>query len=153
VKRFRFSLEKVLRLRSQETEQTKRALGQAVAAEEAARQTAGRARSLLAARTEEAVAQERMGLSAFEFATLRHHLTFLNRQAEGAEAALAEARAVTQKRRLELLRARRKERVLEKLREHRLVQYQVEALREEQKEFDEYGSRLGLNSKALNPDI
>jgi flagellar FliJ protein len=153
VRRFRFSLEKVLRLRSQETEQAKRALGQAVTAEEAVRQAMEAAQALLRMRTDQAVARERLGFSAFEFSTLRTHLAYLNRCAGEAEEALARARAITQQRRLELLRARRQERVLEKLREHRLQQYNLEALREEQKEFDEYGSRQSLNSPSPEPDI
>jgi flagellar FliJ protein len=153
VKRFRFSLERVLRLRSQETEQVKRALGKAVAAEATARGLVSEARAELVRRTEEAGQRERSGLTAFEFASLRTFVTFLQRQLEAAELRLADAVAETQRRRLALLGARRKERALEKLRERRLEQYQLEALQQEQKELDEYGSRQTLNSQAAEPDV
>lgn len=153
MKRFRFSLEKVLRLRSQETEQAKRALGQAVAAEAAARSATDEVREALRLRTEEATVRERGGLTAFEFASFRTYVIFLQRQLEAAEAALAQAVALTRRRRLELLAVRRRERALEKLRERRLDQYRLESLREEQKELDEYGSRQTLNSQASEPDV
>ncbi|MDF2629975.1 MAG: Flagellar FliJ protein [Symbiobacteriaceae bacterium] len=153
MKRFRFSLERVLRLRSQETEQVKRALGKAVAAEATARGLVSEARAELVRRTEEAGQRERSGLTAFEFASLRTFVTFLQRQLEAAELRLADAVAETQRRRLALLGARRKERALEKLRERRLEQYQLEALQQEQKELDEYGSRQTLNSQAAEPDV
>jgi flagellar FliJ protein len=153
VKRFRFSLEKVLRLRAQETEQAKRALAQAMGAEAAAAEALSEARETLQHRTAEATAQERAGLVAAEFGALRNYLIFLQRQVEAAEAALGAAKALTQQRRLELLRARRRERALEKLRERRFAQYQLEAMREEQKELDEYGSRQTLNNQASEPEI
>ncbi|HWI62414.1 MAG TPA: flagellar export protein FliJ [Symbiobacteriaceae bacterium] len=153
MKRFRFSLEKVLRLRSQETEQAKRALGAALAAEAAARAAADEIRDALRQRTDEATVRERGGMTAFEFASMRTYVIFLQKQLEGALAALAEAMAVTQRRRLELLAVRRRERALEKLRERRVDQYRLESLQEEQKELDEYGSRQTLNSQASEPDV
>lgn len=143
----------MLRLRSQETEQAKRALGQALAAEATARADAAAARERLARRTGEAAERERQGMTAFEFATHRTHLVFLQRQVEAAEATLAAAITLTQKRRLALLAARRREKALEKLRERRLEQYRLESLQQEQKELDEYGSRQGLNSQATEPDV
>ena len=153
MKRFRFSLEKVLRLRSQETEQAKRALGKALADEAAARSAAAEARLVLGQRTEEAATAERVGMTAFEFASLRTFLTFLQRQLEAAEAELNEAILITQRRRVELLAVRRREKALEKLRERRFEQYRQESLQEEQKELDEYGSRQTLNNQASEPDV
>lgn len=153
MKRFRFSLERVLRLRGQETEQAKRELGKALAAEAAARAAAAEARTELAHRTDEAGQRERTGLTAYEFASLRTYVTFLQRQLEAAEVRLAAAVGETQRRRLALLGARRKERALEKLRERRLEQYRLESLRQEQKELDEYGGRQTLNSQAAEPDV
>ncbi|HYF78518.1 MAG TPA: flagellar export protein FliJ [Symbiobacteriaceae bacterium] len=153
MKRFRFSLERVLRLRGQETEQAKRELGRALAAEAQARAAVAEARSELVRRTDEAGQRERSGLTAYEFASLRTYVTFLQRQLEATELRLTEAVDETQRRRLALLGARRKERALEKLRERRLEQYQLESLQQEQKELDEYGSRQTLNSQATEPDV
>lgn len=151
MKRFKFSLEKVLRLRSQETEQAKRALGRAMEAEEAARQSVESIASALAERITQMQARERAGLSAAEFGVMRHFLLFLQRELDQARGVLEAAQQVTQQRRLELLEARRRERALEKLKEHRLEGYLLESLREEQKELDEYANRLGLNGRA--PDL
>lgn len=153
MKRFRFTLDKVLRLRSQEMEQAKRALGLAVAAENAARHAVLTAHEALTQRTEEARRLEASGLSAFAFGSLRAYLALLQRELEAAEAALLEARALTERRREELLKARRRERALERLKERRLEQYTLESLREEQKELDEYGNRQGLNSLTAEPEI
>lgn len=153
MKRFRFSLERVLRLRSQETEQAKRALGAAIAAEEAARQVAEAARFALVQSTAGVHARERAGLTPFEFGSLRLHIVALQRRLEAAEAELTGAQALTRQRRQELMVARKKERALEKLRERRLEQHTLESLREEQKELDEYGKRLGLNGGRAATDI
>jgi flagellar FliJ protein len=153
MKRFRFSLEKVLRLRSQETEQAKRALAVALAAEARARQTAAEAHATLRDRTTEATARERLGLTAYEFGSLRTFLARLQREAVAADLAVTQAEERTQRQRMALLAARRRERAMEKLKERRLEQYQLEALREEQKELDEYGNRPGLNSSGSEPDI
>lgn len=152
MKRFQFSLEKVLRLRAQETQQAKRALGQAMAAEAAARQEAEVAHTLLRHRTEEAGVRERAGLVAFELASQRHWLAFLQKQAAAADSALAAASALTLQRRLHLLAARRRERAMEKLKERRLEQYLIEAGRAEQKELDEYGNRQSLNEPPSETD-
>lgn len=153
MKRFRFSLEKVLRLRSQQMEQAKRALALAVLQESNARQAVQTVQAALAERTAEAGQRESCGLTAFEFAALRTWLQHLQKQLAQAEAELAAARERTRERRKDLLTARRKERALERLRERRLEQYNLEALREEQKEFDEYGNRQGLNTVALSTEI
>lgn len=143
----------MLRLRGQETEQAKRELGRALSAEAAARSVVSEARTELVRRTEEAELRERSGLTAYEFASVRTYVTFLQRQLEAAELRLAAAVGETQRRRLALLGARRKERALEKLRERRLEQYQLESLQHEQKELDEYGGRQPLNSQAAEPDV
>ena len=153
MKRFRFSLEKVLRLRSQETEQAKRALAVALAHEARARQTAAEAHATLRDRTAEATARERAGLTAYEFGSLRTFLAHLHSEAVAADGAVVQAEERTQRQRMALLVARRRERAMEKLKERRLEQYQLEALREEQKELDEYGNRPGLNSSGSEPDI
>jgi hypothetical protein len=100
MKRFRFSLEKVLRLRSQETEQAKRALAVALAAEARARQTAAEAYATLRDRTTEATARERLGLTAYEFGSLRTFLARLQREAVAADLAVTQAEERTQRQRM-----------------------------------------------------
>jgi flagellar protein FliJ len=153
VKRFQFGLEKVLRLRSQETEQAKRALARAIAGEAQAREAAEAALALLRERTAMAGAREQAGMAAYDFGAQRTYLAFLQKQVVQANEAVLAAEERTRQRRLALLDTRRRERALEKLKERRLEQYQLESLREEQKELDEYGIRQGLNSPGLKPDI
>lgn len=154
MQRFRFALEKVMRLRAQETDVAKRALGEALQAEMAARQALAEALERRSRATLDAVNRETAGgIAAHEFASVRTHLSFLGKQVDEARRLLAGAEEATRQRRVALLEARRREKVLEKLREHRLEQYQAELLREEQKEFDEYGNRPGLNGAASETDI
>lgn len=153
MKRFQFSLEKVLKLRAQQQEQAKRALGQAMAQEAAAHGALAAARRASEERATEAGTRERAGLSVFEFATLRHYVAFLQGEVRRHEGLVAAAEAETKRRRLALLEARRKEKALERLKERRFEQYQQEMLRGEQKELDEYGNRQGLNRPSSEPDI
>lgn len=146
MKRFAFRLEKLLRLRSQQTDQAKRAFGVALAQEAEAERALLEARETLAARLAQVGQRERAGLSAFEFGNLRSYVKFLDRQVEEAAGRLATAREQTAVRRAQLLEARRRERALEKLKERRQEAYTLEALREEQKELDEFGDRQGLNA-------
>lgn len=153
MKRFQFPLEKVLKLRGQETEQAKRSLGRAMAAEEAARQAVVAAQIALAERLEATAGLEKAGMTAFAFASQRVYLAYLQSQVEEAEAYLSAARAETARRRMALLAARQREKALQRLRERRFEQYTLESLREEQKELDEFGSRLGLNAGVTGTEI
>lgn len=153
VKRFQFSLDKVLKLRSQEMEQAKGGLALALSALEAAHQRVLMAEQELADRTEEAGVREQVGVTAAEFGSLRSYLAFLQRAVAQAEQQVTVAEQVVAQRREVLMAARKRERVLERLRERRLEQYSVEAIREEQKELDEFGSNTGLNEEANDLDI
>lgn len=145
MKRFSFRLEKLLRLRSQQTEQAKRALAAAMAAEEQSRQQMQQLHTQLNARLVEIRQKERAGLVAFDFATLRTHVRFLQGRFDQALEHLKAAEEFTAQKRLELIEARRRERALERLRERKLEVYTQELLKEEQKELDEFGDRQGLN--------
>lgn len=153
MKRFQFSLQRVLRLRSQETDQAKRTLAFRLAMEEEARRAWEEARTRLLERTQDAQEREQRGMTAFDFAATRGYLSLLQRELAIASSRLAEAEAETAARREELLGARRREKVLEKLREARKAAYDLEVIREAQKELDEYGNRPGLNAAALGADI
>ncbi|MDB4897673.1 MAG: hypothetical protein JWN15_3935 [Firmicutes bacterium] len=153
MKRFTFSLDKVLKLRSQETEQAKRALALALSALDQAQQRAMMAHQELADRTEEASIREQTGITAAEFGTLRSYLAFLQRAVAQAEQQVSMAEQVVGQRREALMAARQRERVLERLRERRLEQYTLEALVEEQKVLDELGASPGLKKAANNLDI
>lgn len=153
MKRFQFRLERVLNLRQQQTDQVKRTLAVAMAEEDLARRAMETAHAVLNARLADIRHRERQGLTAYEFGLQRNHARVLQAELAVAETGLAEAQQFTQRRRLELLTARRAERALERLRERRLEGYVAESLREEQKELDEFGDRQGLNIPSARSDI
>lgn len=136
MKRFQFSLQKLLGLRHQETEQAKRNLAAALASEAMAKDRLEQAQSRLAERVALAAAG---GQSVAAYRQDREWIRFLQGEVERAEAHLHEAEAETARLRQLLLVARQRERILEKLRERRLEAYQLEALLEEQRELDERG--------------
>lgn len=150
MKRFSFRLEKLLRLRSQQTEQVKRALAAAMAAEEQVRQQMQQLHTQLNARLVEIRQKERAGLTAFDFGIQRTHIRFLQGRFNQVLEKLKEAEEFTARVRQELMEARRRERALERLRERKLETYTHEILKEEQKELDEFGDRQGLND-GLSP--
>ncbi len=153
MRRFQFPLEKVLRLRKQETERARRQLAFALAAEREAAQMARRARTAVEGRIEMVLRQEDRTLTAAAFASQRAYLDRLRREAAEAEERLAAAREETGRARDVLLAARRWEQMLEKLRERRLESWRAEALREEQKGLDDLGGRSGLNALTPRPEI
>lgn len=135
MKRFTFPLERLLRLRHQETEQAKLDLARAL-----------QHQAVMEAELERAAARFHQGLeravanrvaTAAEFAARRHHVGFLYQQTVAAADAKGEAEAATVERRHELLLNMQREQVLTKYRERRFAEYQVEVVREEQKFLDE----------------
>ena len=153
MKRFQFRLERLLNLRSQETDMARRALAAAISEAEVAMSAQEHASSAVAARMVEVANQERSGTTVFEFATLRTHVRLLQKELEQADADLSQANTHTQERRGQLIEARRGERVLDRLKEKRLETYVQESLAEEQKELDEFGDRLGLNAGSPSSEI
>jgi flagellar export protein FliJ len=145
MRRFRFVLAKLLKLRQGETEQAKRSLAGAIVKEGAARERLTAASVELTARIEKAVDIERDGLSAFGFGSLRSHLTYLQRAVDGAERDVTQAVLHTVDCRQTLLGTRQRERILDRLQEARLEEHNRVSLNDEQKELDEYGKRRGLN--------
>lgn len=142
MKRFQFSLQKLLGLRHQETEQAKRNLAAALATEALAKDRLEQAQDRLAERVALAAAG---GYSVAAYRQDREWIRFLQGEALRAEANLREAEAETARLRQLLLEARQRERILEKLRERRLEAYQLEALLEEQRELDERGALKNRN--------
>ena len=146
MKRFYFPLEKVLRLRTQQTDQAKRTLSHSRAVEAEARRIWEESRCQLLDRTLAAQEREQQRMTAFDFGATRGYLSLLQRAFAIASARLAEAEAQTAAGREALLDARRREKVLEKLREARQSVYDLDSLREAQKELDEFGKRSVLNA-------
>lgn len=153
MKRFQFRLQKVLSLRTQETDQARRALAVAIALEAEARRELQRASAALQSRLSQLQSQEFAGMSGFDFGNLRTHIRLLQSRVEAARAQLTALEERTALRRMGLLEARRKERALERLREKRLEAYTEESFKAEQKELDEFGDRLGLNTGLSRSEI
>lgn len=144
---FRFRLDKVLRLRRHELETARRQFQNAVAAEQAAEQALLALRAEMAARVAGALSREAGGMTALAFAVHRRHLAHLQEQAQQAEAAWLAARAEAARRRQALVLTRRRERVLERLRELRLAQHSGEAQQQELARLDE----LAVQARARPP--
>jgi flagellar FliJ protein len=151
MKKFQFPLQKLLGLRHQETEQAKRALAAALAAEGMARDRLLDAQSRLAERLKTWAAAQG-GIQVGAYRTERSWIEYLQGEVDRAQAALQAAEAETAIRRDQLLQARQRERVLEKLRERRLEAYNLEALQDEQRELDERGARTALKKASLGSD-
>lgn len=141
MKRFQFSLQRLLGLRHQETEQAKRHLAGALAAEAMAQHRLAEAEGRLAERTAQSAAG---GLRVAEYRQSRDWIRFLQGEVLRAEGELQEAQAETARLRQALLHARQRERILEKLRERRFEAYQQELLQAEQRELDERGQSPSL---------
>jgi flagellar FliJ protein len=144
MKKFHFSLQKLLALRHQETEQAKRTLAAALATESLARDRLQDAELRLQERTARAVAG---GFVVETYRQDRDWIRFLQGEVEKTAQALRAAEAETARFRQFLLVARQRERILEKLRERRVEVYQLELLQEEQRELDERGGRALKNQR------
>jgi flagellar FliJ protein len=144
MKKFHFSLAKLLALRHQETEQAKRTLAAALATEALARDRLQDAQNRVAERTARAAGGS---LSVAAYREDREWIRFLHGEVDKAVQAVQAAEAETARFRQSLLVARQRERILEKLRERRLEAYQLEVLQEEQRELDERGSRALKNQR------
>ncbi len=138
---FRFTLEPLLRLRRHAEDQRKRELGEAMRAKEEAE----RAVSLLEEEREEVIAAAAKEGEPFD-ALMRKQLTaFLYRLGEKirvAEAAVLEKEndiiAATEA----LRKAMQERKILERLRELRKQEHQIQANRQEQKALDEHAAHF-----------
>jgi len=151
--RFEFRLEKLLNLRSQETDMARRALAAAISQAELAKRTQEDASASVAARMTDIAIKERAAMTAFDFASMRTHMRALQKDLDAAQIQLSQANSQTEERRGFLIEARRGERVLERLKEKRFDIHAHEVLLEEQKELDEFGDRLGLNDGLPGSEI
>lgn len=144
MQRFQFTLEKVLRVRQHETDLVKQAV--AAALHEVARAEA----AVRAAEADLTAAQSEWSQKSSGRLTVQQWQAFSERhqglieirtlrldELAATEAALAERRA-------ELAEARRKEQILEKLKERQWEAYQQEALRAEQAVLDEMAAHTKL---------
>jgi flagellar FliJ protein len=149
MKKFSFPLDRVLTLRQRLTDLARRALYEAQALE------AGRERVLTGLisrlRMEQADLgrKQSCGVLVAELQDSRRYQEFLAREIISAQTELAEARVLVQRRREELVAARKHEKVIERLRGRRLTEYQEYVLREEQKELDEMAGARGLGGGGL----
>lgn len=143
--RFRFRLQKLLHLREQEVEAARRRLADCLARLQAARHGWDALREHRRHRQELAAAGERSGMDAATFAAWRLHLAQLLRAEEAAAAEVGAAEAAVAEARQELVARRRAALVLERLRDRRREQWQLELARRSQGEADELASiRHGL---------
>lgn len=135
MKRFTFSLDRLLRLRHQETEQSKLQLARSVRFQAEADEHLRQATVVLGEQTSRAA---HVGVfTAGDFVQQRRHVQLLQRNADEAESAVAEAAEALAASRRQLVEQRQKEEILTKLRERRYELYKANSAREEQDTLDE----------------
>lgn len=148
MRRFLFSLERLLRLRTQLVEQAKRSLAYALAMEEQAERESREAQECWRYGVMESGRLEADGLRVYSFGSGRAYLRRLQREAHAASVRLRASQDETGRRREALLAARLEQRVLERLRAQRLTDHTALALGEEQKELDQFGLARHHSSRA-----
>lgn len=137
---FRFSLAPLLRLRLHAEEQKKRALGEAMRAQEAAEE----ALQQLEIERDQAIAQsaERPGFDPQERRQLGIFLYHLGVRIENAEAVVQEKKAGVAAATEALRQAVQQRKMLERLRELRENEHRLAANRHEQKALDEHAAHF-----------
>lgn len=137
MKRFRFSLQRLLDVRSALVRQGRFELEIALARVRAERQELDLAREHHALFAGRAVGDEVRGMPAADMAAARLHLDRLSEEIEVRRQALSEAAERARQCQLRLERRRREERALERLAEHRKQAHAAAFAAEEQKLLDE----------------
>ena len=136
-RRFEFNLEPVLRYRRMTEDQRKRAFGEASRrVDEQARKLDGLEREEGDARAEFAGLRSGL-LSPTQLRLQESYLVAMERRIRREAAELVKRLQVREERRVEFVEARKQVRVLERLRERRMIEYRREVEREEQKILDE----------------
>lgn len=148
MKRFRFSLQRVLDLRSALVRQGRLELSAALARARSAHHALEAAREQHMVAAQRAVAEELRGIPAAGMAAARLHLDRLAADIEARRRALSEATAEVDACKARLDRRRRDERALERLRERRRLAHAAAVAAEEQRALDEaatvrFGRRVG----------
>jgi len=140
MKKFAFSLERILEYRRQLESDRKLAFSKAA---EIFRRREDQLRALAAELADYRTRLARMGvgkISAREFALYRSYLTYLEAQAERAVVWLHDAGRDLEARRSELAAASKDTQVLEKVKQVKRAEYDYQANREETAVLDEIGS-------------
>jgi flagellar FliJ protein len=136
LKRFRFSLEKVLELRKYREQETRLELGRAVSDLQAIE---GRIRETGAARYEAAAARFASD-NVLEIINRENYINRLDQQKEKLLRDAAAAELVVEEKRDAYLEASRDRKIVDKLREKRAAEYRKETAKEERAELDDFAN-------------
>lgn len=148
MKKFKFSLERVLDYRKQLESARRRALATAVVV------LRRRERELAALREEMNTYRTRMAalgtgrVSARDLSLYRSYLTHLELKVDESTQWMSDARSAVEKRRADLVKATKDTKVLSKVKEHQRAKHQYAADVEETKTLDEVGSTRFLVRQA-----
>ena len=137
MKRFRFPLSGVQRVREEETKQEQRKLARHHRAESQARENLEDAMNEEGKGMETARDQLRSRNNAWEVHQGRLHLEELRSQRETAAERVTETAQLTERAREGFQAAERREKILDRLRNRRYSEFVTFVLRDEQKEMDE----------------
>ena len=158
MKRFNFSLEKVLKLRKFREEQTKIELGHAVGilsgieneikTNAQARNTAARERFSGVSAVHAGIADLNQAGAALEMFAWDNYIARLDQETENLFKKAAQAELVVEERRTIYLDASRELKVMEKLKEKREKEYRKEYFAAETRELDDLKRRVGQSGEA-----
>lgn len=138
MKRFEFRLDSLLNLRRMAEDGAKRAFGEARMAAERQREQAGRtAADEAMAMRELREAQTGRDLRVADLLAHQRHVVAIARRLAAEKARLGECEAAAAKAREALAAAMKDRKVLDRLRERRAAEWQVEVLKDEQRAIDE----------------
>jgi len=153
MKKFKFRLETLLRLRQQEEDECREALAKAVEATRQARETLQRIRN--EQKTLErawAEFERKPGTDVDTFRDFEAYRGVLQRRAEETQKQLDEALKHENEARTKLQEAVKKRRALKKLRERQARRHAEKALKEEQNELDESGTTRFVRKKTADAE-
>lgn len=145
--RFRFRLERVLAIRAKEEERERMLFGAAMREKLRAEMALDEVRERIRAAIETAAARMKERVMIEDLRRSHdYRMALLRREAE-AEAHLAASSGKLEERRAALIEARKRKRVLERLREKARERWRLEVDREEQDDLDEMGLAAHLRGR------
>ncbi|MCL6589571.1 MAG: flagellar export protein FliJ [Firmicutes bacterium] len=147
MKKFKFKLETVLKVKSRVEELRQKELKEAEVRREQARRQLAQRQEEMAATVANYREQFQANIDLYKANDYHRFIKWLSKQIELATQHLEQCEQEVHRRRLKLMEATREKKVLEKLKEKAYEEYKAEELREEIKFLDELGTSQFFRQK------